>query len=275
MGSVIHEIAKAGFGSGTNELYDRARPTYPAGTLSFMRSKLPETGKLNVIEIGSGTGLFTRALLAHPEWKDSLGSLHAVDPSEGMRNTFTARTNDSRVTVNEGTFIESGEQQGWADGLVIAQAFHWAHPNYDAAMKEIARVLKPNGTAFFVWNVEDREKAHWVAVVRDYYEAYEKGTPQVHHNMWEATFQTPSYVSAFHPPERFTTEWSVPTTKSAVQDRILTESYITQLSDEKKAILCDKIGKVLEKEDKKWIDQGSGVFEYPYKTTVVAMKKLS
>ena len=69
MGSIIHEIAKAGFGNGTNELYDRyihflsmcsltnedhrARPTYPAEALSFMRSKLPETGKLNIIEYAS------------------------------------------------------------------------------------------------------------------------------------------------------------------------------------------------------------------------------
>lgn len=42
------------------------------------------------------------------------------------------------------------------NSFVCAQAFHWAHPNYDGAMKEIARVLKPDGTAFFIWNMEDR-----------------------------------------------------------------------------------------------------------------------
>jgi hypothetical protein len=67
--SLVHDTAKAGFGSGTNELYDRyvpsslyssthadrfrARPTYPPAALSFMRSKLPENGKFNIIEYES------------------------------------------------------------------------------------------------------------------------------------------------------------------------------------------------------------------------------
>jgi hypothetical protein len=32
-----------------------------------------------------------------------------------------AKNNDSRVTVNDGTFTESEEQDGWADALIIAQ----------------------------------------------------------------------------------------------------------------------------------------------------------
>jgi hypothetical protein len=116
---------------------------------------------------------------------------------------------------------------------------------------------------------------HWVAAVRDYYEAYEKGTPQFRLNLWEATFQTPSYVSAFHAPERFTTEWVLPTTKSAVQDRVLSKSYITMISEEEKEVLKRNIDEALEKEEQVWIDRSSGVFEYPYKTTVVSMTKLS
>jgi Methyltransferase domain len=121
--------------------------------------------------VGSGTGLFTRTLLAHPQWQDCIASIHAVEPSEGMRRTFGDKTRDDRVSCHDGTFTETGEQDGWADAVIIAQvsyfsmksiffyalqAFHWAHPHYDATMKEIARVLKPRGTAFFIWNMEDR-----------------------------------------------------------------------------------------------------------------------
>jgi hypothetical protein len=120
-----------------------------------------------------------------------------------------------------------------------------------------------------------RDRAHWVAAVRDYYEAYEKGTPQFRLNLWEAAFQTPSYVSAFHAPERFTTEWVLPTTKSAVQDRVLSKSYITMISEEEKQVLKMNIDETLEKEEKTWVDRSSGVFEYPYKTTVISMTKLS
>jgi hypothetical protein len=115
----------------------------------------------------------------------------------------------------------------------------------------------------------------WVAAVRDYYEVYEKGSPQFRLNLWEAAFQTPSYVSAFHAPERFTAEWVMPTTKSAVQDRVLSKSYITMISEEEKEVLKRNIDEALEKEEPVWIDRSNGVFEYPYKTTVVSMTKLS
>ncbi|CAG8738348.1 11030_t:CDS:2, partial [Acaulospora colombiana] len=153
--STVHETAKLGFGSGTNELYDRARPTYPPPALNFIRSKLEGKGPFDIIEVASGTGLFTRTLLAHPEWQDSIGSLRAVEPSEGMRTTFASKTDDSRISLKDGTFISTGEESESADAVMIAQAFHWAHPAYDETMKEIARILKPNGTAFFIWNLED------------------------------------------------------------------------------------------------------------------------
>jgi hypothetical protein len=113
-----------------------------------------------------------------------------------------------------------------------------------------------------------------VAKVRERYEQYENDTPQFRLNKWEAAFQTPSYISSFHPPERSYTEWMVPTTKKGVQDRVLSKSYITTLSEEQKGTLCVEIDEILEMEEKAWIDESDGVFQYPYKTTVIAMDKL-
>ena len=39
-------------------------------------------------------------------------------------------------------------EHGW-------QAFHWC-PDYEKAAQEFARVLKPQGTLAFIWNLEDR-----------------------------------------------------------------------------------------------------------------------
>lgn len=35
------------------------------------------------------------------------------------------------------------------------QAFHWC-PDHEAAAKEFARILKPDGVVAFIWNLEDR-----------------------------------------------------------------------------------------------------------------------
>jgi len=71
--------------------------------------------------VGSGTGIFTRALLAHPEWSSSVGQLKAIEPSEGMRDVFSKTVQDARITVAKGSFDNTGVEDGWADLVVIAQ----------------------------------------------------------------------------------------------------------------------------------------------------------
>lgn len=74
--------------------------------------------------IGAGTGIFTRALLASPDWSSSVKAIKAVEPSEGMRNTFSQTIQDSRVTVADGTFNQTGVEDGWANIIIIAQVSH-------------------------------------------------------------------------------------------------------------------------------------------------------
>ncbi len=71
--------------------------------------------------IGSGTGIFTRALLNHNDWATDIGRLRTVEPSEGMRETFAKLIQDERVSVSEGTFEKTGIDDGWADVVIIAQ----------------------------------------------------------------------------------------------------------------------------------------------------------
>ena len=71
--------------------------------------------------IGAGTGIFTRALLAHPDWAGAIAELRAVEPSAGMREVFSKSVTDPRVSVREGTFDTTGIEDGWADVVVIAQ----------------------------------------------------------------------------------------------------------------------------------------------------------
>ncbi|THH33939.1 hypothetical protein EUX98_g263 [Antrodiella citrinella] len=269
----VHKIAQEGFGTGTNELYDRARPSYQSVVLSHIRKTVRGSQPLNIVELGAGTGIFTRALFAHPEWKDSVAHLRAVEPSEGMRDVFVKTVQDSRASAVEGTFEHTNVEDGWADLVVIAQAFHWC-PDYDKASAEFARILKPNGIVVLVWNLEDREGAQWVAQLRDTYEKFENGTPQFRLDLWRATFTTPSYTANFEPPKEEKWKWTLQATRDLVVDRVSSKSYVAILPDATKEQVQKDVKTIVDRGDGLvWVEKEKGVFEWPYYTLAVTWNK--
>ncbi|KAG8994073.1 hypothetical protein FRB90_000541 [Tulasnella sp. 427] len=251
----VHSIAQKGFGEGTNALYDTYRPTYPEEQLEFIQSRLGNPqGPLNVLELGSGTGIFTRCLLAHKKFGPAVRELHAVEPSAGMRDQFTKTVVDERVSCREGVFDRTGEEDGWADLVVVAQAWHWC-PDFDEALTEFSRVLKPRGVAAFIWNLEDKDVG-WVAANRKAYEAYEQGTPQFRLGLWRKMYEVPAILNFKEREEREVT-WTLPTTVDNTKDKLHAE---IQANTEKGD------GRV-------WIDEKQGIFESPHKNLVVLLMK--
>ncbi|KIY43533.1 S-adenosyl-L-methionine-dependent methyltransferase [Fistulina hepatica ATCC 64428] len=270
--SDVHAIAQIGFAKGTNELYDRARPSYQHSALAHIKNAIHSKHPLKIAELGSGTGLFTRALLSDPDWSSAVRELRAIEPSEGMRQTFAAKTSDPRVTVHEGTFDTTGIENGWADMVIIAQAFHWC-PDYDKASAEFARILKPDGIVVFIWNLEDRN-IPWVGQLRSRVQAHEIGTPQFRLMLWRQTFDTPSYKKFFVAPKETNFEYKLQGTKEVVIDRACSKSYIAILPDEDKAKLRADLGAIVDRgEELVWIDESKGIFEYPYKTYIVIAER--
>ncbi|GAA5850330.1 hypothetical protein JCM8547_001834 [Rhodosporidiobolus lusitaniae] len=269
--------------SGASGLYDRARPSYPTEATSLILSRLPPSAV--VVELGAGTGLFTRGLLAAsselPEEK-RIKTLTAVEPSEGMREGFEkalvekglreggkegGRVGGTEVTVVDGTFEKVPVEEGSVDMVVIAQAFHWTGHDGSAAVKEIARVLKPGGIWAKIWNLEDRD-TKWVAELRDVYEEFENDTPQYRHGYWKSIWSLPYFPTLFSSPEEHHVfQRSLPSTANGVVDRVFSKSYITALSEEQRKEVERKCREIVKKGDgKKWIEEEKGVFEYPYKT---------
>ncbi|KAJ7057801.1 S-adenosyl-L-methionine-dependent methyltransferase [Mycena amicta] len=268
----VHSVAKSGFNT-ANDHYDKARPSYQADALSYIRRAIKAPGLINVAEIGAGTGLFTKALVVHPDWKASFKELKAVEPSPGMREVFSKTLSDERVSIAQGTFEQTGVPDGWADVVVIAQAFHWC-PDFDKSSIELGRVLKPGGVLALIWNLEDRETAKWVAQVRDCIEQFEQGTPQYRLGLWRRTFDTTGYQTHFEPPQEQYWAYSLPATQEIVTDRAFSKSYIAILTDEQKTQVRAELAAILEKGDEKvWIDQKEGSFEYPYKTDLVICRR--
>lgn len=129
------------------DAYDRGRPAYPREAAAWLVGRSAAT----VLELGAGTGKLTVELVA-------LGhDVHATDPDEAMLDRLREKVPAARTTVASAEQIPLVDNS--VDVVVVAQAFHWF--DLDAALPEMARVLKPGGHVGLVWNERD-ERIPWV-----------------------------------------------------------------------------------------------------------------
>ncbi|KAJ7621181.1 S-adenosyl-L-methionine-dependent methyltransferase [Roridomyces roridus] len=270
MTSAVHPRSLVGFGKGTNELYNKARPSYRPEVLSRIRKAVESPGPLNVVEIGSGTGLFTRALLE--QWTD-VGSLKAIEPSEGMRETFAKYTTDDRITLTEGTFDNTGVEDGWADVVVIAQAYHWCL-DHGAAAAEFGRILKPGGVLSLIWNAENDDAVEWLKQLQMRAKQEYDGTPNFRSGLWRGLFEASEYLNLFLPPEEQIFQWDIPGTTEGILNRALSSSRVIALADAERDQFVEDVRVILERGDgRKWIEEDKGTFVYPHTTRLVLSRR--
>jgi ubiquinone/menaquinone biosynthesis C-methylase UbiE len=139
------------FGS-VAEAYDRGRPAYPADAVAWLAG-----GEARVVlELGAGTGKLTRGLV------DQGHAVFATEPDEAMLAVLRERVPEVSAKVATAEEIPANDRS--VDVVVVAQAFHWF--DHEAALPEIARVLKPGGHVSLVWNSRD-ERIPWVRRMGD------------------------------------------------------------------------------------------------------------
>jgi SAM-dependent methyltransferase len=129
----------AGSGDRWPDDYERGRPGWPREAVVTLELAPTAT----VLDLGAGTGKLTRELV--PEFERVI----AVEPAEAMRRllathcpTVDARAGDARAIPLE---------RGSVDAVFAAQSFHWFDD--DAALGEIARVLRTGGALALLWNL--------------------------------------------------------------------------------------------------------------------------
>ncbi|MFE9954901.1 class I SAM-dependent methyltransferase [Micromonospora sp. NPDC005299] len=154
------------FGAAAAE-YDRFRPRYPEEALRWALDGL--AGPTRVVDLGAGTGILTRGVLAlgHDGSRSRRGARRAelelsqvvpVEPDPGMRAQLAAATPGTTALAGSAESVPLPD--GWADAVLVGQAYHWF--DREPAHAEIARVLRPGGTFAPIWNVRD-ERVAWVA----------------------------------------------------------------------------------------------------------------
>jgi SAM-dependent methyltransferase len=148
------------------EDYDRYRPTYPPQLVDDVCDLLP--GR-RIVEIGAGTGIATSQFATHDV------DITCVEPDPAMAGVLAGKfVGSDAVRVDVATF------EGWSaardadaerfDGLICAQAWHWADPA--TRWRDAAAALSRGGLLALFWNRDGYADPDVLAALIEVYERH-------------------------------------------------------------------------------------------------------
>jgi len=260
----VEFVAQEGFEKSV-DFYENARPSYPTEAISILEKVLELIpNESHVLDLGAGTGKFTRLLLN--------GNYHltAVEPAQAMREKFK-QIMPSTVPILDGNSWNIPVPSGSQDAVVCAQAFHWfANLN---TLKEVHRVLKPGGGFGIIWNLEHRENKKWVGELRDYYEQFEMNSPQYRLELWKEVWEEEEAKCLFSPLQFQSIIHSIHSTKETIRQRLMSKSYMGCQEEKVRGEISEKIMEILNNATDIDYDD-NGLVSFPYSTDIVWCKKI-
>lgn len=218
--------------------YERGRPEYPAAIVDWLLADSPA----RVVDLGAGTGKLTRALVGRAD------TVIAVEPDPEMRRVLSELLPGTSLLPGTGEDIPL--RDGYADAVVVGQAWHWVDPV--RAVPEVARVLRPGGSLGLIWNDRD-ESDPWIQVLSALLQEY--GTSP------DADFE-PVVGLPFGPLETAELAWTHDVPVAAVIDMITSRSYVIAMPQPRRAELVERL-RVLADEN---TNRVTGLVPVPYVT---------
>ncbi|MDX3235873.1 class I SAM-dependent methyltransferase [Streptomyces sp. ME03-5709C] len=252
----VHHAAGVGYQRAAG-VYERSRPSYPMAALAELADALPLEAGRTVVDLGAGTGKFTRLLAL------TGAEVIAVEPVAEMRERLAELLPGVRVTA--GTAEATGLPDGCADAVVAAQSWHWFQE--EEALAEVERLLRPGGALALVWNTYDTS----VPWVRDYqdivFRLAPRDLPSPLDGGWRKAFTDRAGWSRMH--ER---HWPNPhsTTVSDVVERMTSSSHITVMGTAEQERVRAEVEAVLAGHD---ATRGKDAVEMPYTTDVYWVRR--
>jgi SAM-dependent methyltransferase len=138
------------------------------------------------------------------------------------------------------------------DGVTVGQAFHWF--DADAALVEVARVLRPSGVLALLWNRRVEDDPINEAIER-LVAPYRADTPSHRHSQWRAAFER---TSLFGPLDERLFDHVQELDADGLEARVGSISFIASLPAGDRAAVLERARAIA----------GSGVVAVPYRTEV-------
>jgi ubiquinone/menaquinone biosynthesis C-methylase UbiE len=215
------------------DVYERARPEYPAEAIVWMAERLDLGEGRTVLDLGAGTGKLTRALV------QTGARVIAVEPGERMLAEL--RRAVPGVESLQGAAEAIPLEDDSVDAIAVGQAFHWFR--HDEAVPELHRVLRPGGAVALIWNSRDQERPLQQQVSALIKPFVPPDRPAVGHSA-----RALEASELFGPVERRTFPFAQQLDADGVVDRIASVSFVAAAPPEARAELERKLREVVAAE---------------------------
>jgi len=227
----VHPAAAEGFTRGT-DTYVRGRPDFPPAALDWLRQDLGLGPGKTAVDLGAGTGKFTRLLL------ETGATTVAIEPVAAMMERL--KRDLPAVTALAGRAQQIPLPDNCADAVICAQAFHWFASAESLA--EIHRVLRPGGMLGLIWNIRD-ESVVWVRRLTDIMAPHEGDAPRYYNGEWRKVFPARGF-DPLH--ERTFRHEHVGPPEKVIVDRVASVSFIAALEEGKRAGVLTEVRALIE-----------------------------
>lgn len=234
-----NELART-FGSAATE-YDRLRSAAPQPAVDW----LVGTGIRNAVELGAGTGIFSRVLAQR------IPELYPVEPDERMREVF--QQSSSGLMPYAGTAEHIPVPDHSVDAVFSADSWHWFDPA--TACAEIRRVLRPGGVLAVSWNTRDG-RVGWMEDLFGVLDGVHDPRRQ------PGSFTLPDNTG-FEPPQRHVVEWTRPMSPNDLVALLGTYSAVLAMSESDRARLYDTSHEYIDKHPEL---TGRELIDVPFRT---------
>jgi SAM-dependent methyltransferase len=199
--------------------YDAGRPSYPDELYDDLERLTRPLRGADVVEVGAGTGIATRAL-------EGRGArVVALDLGAAMLARLRQRSPRTPVAVADAHALPV--RDGAADLVCFAQAWHWVR--VAAAVAEVRRVLRPGGALATWWNDVSAADEPWWQAQQQRLEAWSPGYSRDYRRRdWSAEL---GGVPGLRPAAVATCDWVRSLSLADYETWLRSKSYVAALGE--------------------------------------------